>query len=163
ENASATVATLQGSTIQIQLSQGLAEYSVIQGNEAGAEIDTPNVAVIPRRVGLYRIEVTPSGDTLVTVREGDADISTPDGSTPLPLHLPTAAGRCIGARGRRCAARDPTSATKSPPRRETMSSIVSAWNEISRWPRRPAAIATPMNTTQVLPISMPTVAGMTFR
>jgi hypothetical protein len=83
ENAGATIATLQGNSIQIQLSQGLAEYSLIQGTEASAEIDTPNVAVIPRRVGLYRIEVTASGDTLVTVREGDADIATPDGSTPL--------------------------------------------------------------------------------
>ena len=83
ENASASVATLQGNSIQIQLSQGVAEYSVLEGTEAGVEIDTPNVAVNPRRVGLYRIEVTPSGDTLVTIHEGEADISTPEGSTQL--------------------------------------------------------------------------------
>src|SRR5262249_40939569 len=68
---------------QVQLSQGLAFFSMLKGSDASVEIDTPNVAVNPRENGRYRIEVTPSGDTLVTVRDGQADISTPDGSTPL--------------------------------------------------------------------------------
>ena len=83
ENADASIATLDRTRIQVQLSQGLASFSTLEGSEASVEIDTPNVAINPRRAGHYRIEVTASGDTLVTVREGEADISTPDGSTTL--------------------------------------------------------------------------------
>jgi pyruvate/2-oxoglutarate dehydrogenase complex dihydrolipoamide acyltransferase (E2) component len=83
ENAQADIATLDRTRIQVQLAQGLAFFSVLKGSETDVEIDTPNVAINPRREGRYRIEVLPSGDTLVTVREGEADVSTPDGSTPL--------------------------------------------------------------------------------
>jgi hypothetical protein len=83
ENAQADIATLERTRIQVQLAQGLANYSVLKGSEADVEIDTPSVAIIPLREGRYRIEVTPAGDTLVTVREGEADITTPDGSTRL--------------------------------------------------------------------------------
>jgi hypothetical protein len=83
ENAEASIATLDSGRIQVQLAQGLAFFSVLKGSDADAEIDTPNVAINPRREGRYRIEVLPSGDTLVTVRDGEADISTPDGSTLL--------------------------------------------------------------------------------
>jgi len=83
ENAQADIATLERTRIQIQLAQGLANYSVLKGSEADVEINTPNVAVIPLREGRYRIEVNPAGDTLVTVREGEADVSTPEGSTRL--------------------------------------------------------------------------------
>jgi hypothetical protein len=83
QNAQANIATLDQNRIQVQLSQGLAFFSVLKGSQAQVEIDTPNVAVTPHQEGRYRIEVTPSGDTLVTVREGEADLSTADGSTPL--------------------------------------------------------------------------------
>src|SRR3990172_6270963 len=83
ENAQADIATLDSRRIQVQLAQGLALFSVLKGSETDVEIDTPNVSIHPRREGRYRIEVLPSGDTLVTVQEGEADISTPDGSTIL--------------------------------------------------------------------------------
>jgi len=83
ENAQADIATLERTRIQVQLAQGLANYSVLKGSEADVEIDTPSVAIIPLRAGRYRIEVNSAGDTLVTVREGEADITTPDGSTRL--------------------------------------------------------------------------------
>jgi Family of unknown function (DUF6600)/FecR protein len=83
QNAQANIATLEQNRIQVQLSQGLAFFSVLKGSQAQVEIDTPNVAVTPHQEGRYRIEVTPDGDTLVTVREGTADVSTADGSTPL--------------------------------------------------------------------------------
>jgi hypothetical protein len=81
QNAEVDIATLDQTRIQVQLAQGLASFSVLKGYETGAEIDTPNVSVNPRRDGRYRIEVTPSGDTLVTVRDGEADVSSPEGST----------------------------------------------------------------------------------
>jgi hypothetical protein len=83
QNAEAHIATLDNNNIQVQLAQGLAYFSILKGSQASVEIDTPNVAINPRREGRFRIEVTPSGETLITARDGDADISTPEGSTPL--------------------------------------------------------------------------------
>ena len=83
EDAQVDIATLERTRIQVQLAQGLANYSVLKGSEADVEINTPNVAIIPLRAGRYRIEVNAAGDTFVTVREGEADISTPEGTTRL--------------------------------------------------------------------------------
>jgi hypothetical protein len=81
ERAQANIATLTRSHIQIQLAQGLANYSVLRGSEADVEIDTPNVSVHPQREGQYRIRVNGDGETEVIVRDGQADVSTPQGST----------------------------------------------------------------------------------
>jgi len=76
------LATLTRTQIQIQVAQGLVNYSVFKGSEADTEIDTPNVAIRPSRGdGSYRILVNPGGETQVIVRKGEADISTPQGST----------------------------------------------------------------------------------
>ena len=81
-NAKANIANLTHRDIQIQLSQGLANLTVSKQSEAEPEIDTPNVSVHPaHQDGVYRIEVQPVGDTLVIVREGAAQIATPQGST----------------------------------------------------------------------------------
>jgi Family of unknown function (DUF6600)/FecR protein len=81
ENSQANLVTLSRSQIQIQLAQGLANYSIVRGSGANVEIDTPNVAVHPLHEGRYRIQVNGDGETQVIVRDGDADISTPQGST----------------------------------------------------------------------------------
>lgn len=80
-NAQATIATLDKSRIQVQIGQGLAGYSVLKGSEADVEIDTPNVSVHPVREGRYRIQVNSDGDTFVTVNDGEAQVSTSEGST----------------------------------------------------------------------------------
>jgi hypothetical protein len=81
-NSKANIATLTRKDIQIQLSQGLSNYSVSKESEAEPEIDTPNVSVHPaHKDGIFRIEVRPDGDTIVIVRKGEAQISTPQGST----------------------------------------------------------------------------------
>jgi len=80
-NSKANIANLTHRDIQIQLSQGLANLTVSKQSEAEPEIDTPNVSVHPaHQDGVYRIEVQPDGDTLVIVREGEAQIATPHGS-----------------------------------------------------------------------------------
>jgi len=81
ENAQARIPTLGQNQIQVQLAQGLASYSVLPGFQSDVEIDTSNVAIRPTEPGNYRIQVDPSGNTFVTVREGSAQISTPQGST----------------------------------------------------------------------------------
>ena len=81
-NATAKIANLDRSQIQIQVGQGLVTYSVLKGTEATAEIDSPNVGVRPLLgEGEYRIVVNSDAETQVTVRRGSADIVTPQGST----------------------------------------------------------------------------------
>jgi len=79
-NSKANIANLTKDRIQIQASQGVANYTVFEESETEPEIDTPNVAVHPaHHDGVFRIEVRPDGDTLVIVRKGEAQISTPKG------------------------------------------------------------------------------------
>ena len=79
-NAQANIATFTHDHIQIQLAQGLADYSVFNESEAEPEIDAPNVAVHPAHKDvIVRVEVRPDGDTVVIVRKGQAQISTPKG------------------------------------------------------------------------------------
>ncbi|MGB6402982.1 MAG: DUF6600 domain-containing protein [Candidatus Sulfotelmatobacter sp.] len=79
-NAQANIANFTHKYIQIQVAQGLANYSVFGESEAEPEIDTPNVAVHPAHVdGVFRIEVRPEGDSIIIVRKGQAQISTPQG------------------------------------------------------------------------------------
>jgi hypothetical protein len=79
-NAQANIANFTHKYIQIQLNQGLADYSVFNESEAEPEIDTPNVAVHPAHKDVVlRIEVLSDGDSIVIVRKGEAQISTPQG------------------------------------------------------------------------------------
>lgn len=81
-NTQVNVANLTHKNIQIQLSQGIANYTVSKDSESEPEIDTPNVSVHPsHHDGVFRVEVRPDGDTVVIVRKGEAQIATPQGST----------------------------------------------------------------------------------
>jgi hypothetical protein len=75
------IADLSRSRIQIQVAQGYANYSVFKGSEADVEIDTPNVAVHPLQPGRYRVQVVSDAETDVIVREGEAEVTTQQGST----------------------------------------------------------------------------------
>jgi hypothetical protein len=75
------IADLTRSRIQLQVAQGYANYTMFNGNEADVEIDTPNVAVHLLRTGRYRVQVTSDDQTDVIVREGEAEVTTPEGST----------------------------------------------------------------------------------
>jgi FecR protein len=81
-NAKATIANLTHKNIQIQVGEGIATYVVSKDSESEPEIDTPNVSVHPsHHDGIFRVEVRPDGDTIVIVRQGEAQIATPQGST----------------------------------------------------------------------------------
>ncbi len=77
----AKIADLTRIRIQLQIAQGYASYSMFKGGEADVEIDTPNVAVRPLRTGRYRVQVNSDSETEVIVREGEAEVTTPQGST----------------------------------------------------------------------------------
>jgi hypothetical protein len=81
QSTTVKIADLARNHIQIQVSQGLIEFSVFKGTEANVEIDTPNMSVQPAGEGEYRIEVASPTQTRVTVRKGEAQVSTPQGST----------------------------------------------------------------------------------
>ena len=82
DQSTANVVTLSRTQVQIQIGQGLTNYEVLKNNEANIEIDTPNVAIHPEMgEGSYRIQVNSDGETIVDVRKGSAEISTPQGST----------------------------------------------------------------------------------
>jgi hypothetical protein len=83
QNSEAKIADLTRSRIQIQLAQGLMDFAVFKGGQADVEVDTPNVAVLPTQPGTYRIQVNSQGETQVIVRDGQAQISTPQGSTTI--------------------------------------------------------------------------------
>ena len=75
------VADLARTRIQIQVASGLVDFTVLKGTEADVEIDTPNMAIHPLGEGVYRIQVNSAEDTQLTVRKGQAEVTTPQGST----------------------------------------------------------------------------------
>jgi len=81
QNSEARIADLSRSRIQVQLTQGVVNLTVLKGNEADVEIDTPNVAVRPMKEGRYRIQVNEQGETEVIVRKGEAEVFTSEGAT----------------------------------------------------------------------------------
>jgi uncharacterized protein DUF6600/FecR-like protein len=83
-NTRVNVANLTHKNIQIQVAEGIVDYVVSKDSEAEPEIDTPNIAIHPsHHDDVFRIEVHPDGDTIVIVRQGEAQISTPQGSTEI--------------------------------------------------------------------------------
>jgi hypothetical protein len=92
-HSQAKIADLTPKRIQVQVGQGYASYTMFKGSEADVEIDSPNVAVRPLRAGRYRVQVNSDSETDVIVREGEAEITTPQGSTRVQ------AGEIISIRG----------------------------------------------------------------
>ncbi|HEY2168945.1 MAG TPA: DUF6600 domain-containing protein [Candidatus Angelobacter sp.] len=92
-HSQAKIADLTPKRIQVQVGQGYASYTILKGSEADVEIDSPNLAVRPLRPGFYRVHVISDAQTDVIVREGEAEITTPQGSTR--VH----AGEMITVRG----------------------------------------------------------------
>jgi hypothetical protein len=81
QSSEAKIADLERGRIQIQVASGLVNLTVLKGTQTDVEIDTPNMAVHPHGEGSYRLQVNSPTDTQVTVRRGEADVSTQQGST----------------------------------------------------------------------------------
>ena len=69
-SATAKVANLNRTNIQVQVGQGLVTYSALRGSEANSEIDTPNAAIHPNGPGEIRILVNSDAETQVIVPSG---------------------------------------------------------------------------------------------
>ena len=82
DQSTANVVSLAPNQMQVQIGQGLVNYDVLKNNDSGVEVETPNVAIRPQMgEGSYRIQVNSDNETVVDVRRGSAEISTPQGST----------------------------------------------------------------------------------
>jgi hypothetical protein len=81
QGAEAQVSELSRNRIQIQVAQGMVNYTVFKGTEAQVEILTPNMSVRPLGEGSYRIQVNSPTETQVIVRQGQAEVATSQGST----------------------------------------------------------------------------------
>jgi hypothetical protein len=77
----------------IQVAEGTTTFRVMRDTNINIEISTPTVSIRPTRQGIYRITVRPDGATEITVRAGQAEISTPKGNEILN------AGKTMQARG----------------------------------------------------------------
>jgi hypothetical protein len=84
--------------IQLQVAAGTVTFRVLQDSDAQIEISTPSVSVRPLRAGAYRVMVREDGSSEISVRSGQADIYSTNGSQVLQ------AGQTMEARG---AASDP--------------------------------------------------------
>ena len=80
QGAEVKVAELTTTRIQIQVASGLAEFVKLNNTEAYIEIDSPNTAIHSLVEGIYRIQVKSADYAQLTVRQGHAQVSTPQGS-----------------------------------------------------------------------------------
>ena len=81
QHTDAKVADLQQNKLQIQLASGLIDFTALKNTQTDAEIDTPNMGVHPLSPGVYRIQVDSPTETLLIVRQGEAEVLTNQGST----------------------------------------------------------------------------------
>ena len=80
-NADAHLVALNRTDMHVQIGEGVATYSVMNGAESNVEIEAPNVSVHPLREGDYRVQVIGDTDAEITIRNGEADVSTDEGNT----------------------------------------------------------------------------------
>lgn len=92
-NSEVRLAALDVHSFQLQLAAGTVTYRVLRPSQAQSEVDTPSVAVRPLREGAYRISVHEDGTSEISVRSGEAEIDSPQGSERLE------AGQTMNARG----------------------------------------------------------------
>ena len=134
-NSQATIANFTHKYIQVQIGQGLANYSVFGESEAEPEIDTPNVAVHPaHQDGVFRIEVRPDGDSIIIVRKGEAQISTPQGIANIKLgDMVTVRGSGADARYKITSAPDRDDWDRWNSERDRMIHNADAWNHTNKY------------------------------
>ena len=64
----------------LQLAAGTIEVSLIKVTDGRPQVETPSIRIRPEEAGSYRITVTSDGQTLLTVRSGQADLIAPQGT-----------------------------------------------------------------------------------
>jgi FecR protein len=134
-NAQVNLANFTKKYIQVQVGQGLVNYSVFGESETEPEIDTPNVSLHPaHQDGVYRIEVRPDGDTVIIVRKGEAQLSTPQGITEIKQgDMATVRGTGSDARYKITAAPDRDDWDRWNSERDRMIHNADAWHHTNKY------------------------------
>ena len=83
ENVQIRFSKLDTGDRQMQLAAGTIELRTFGDTDGQSAIDTPSISIVPRTAGSFRVSVDNDGVSAVTVREGRADIVTPQGTQPL--------------------------------------------------------------------------------
>ncbi len=83
EDTEVKMADLENGRYQVQVSKGIITYRILRESTGQVEINTPAVAVRPLERGAYRIEVQEKGETQITVRDGEAEIYSGQGTERL--------------------------------------------------------------------------------
>ncbi len=84
-NTQVKIANLTPSNIQLMVAQGRVDFVTLRRSAADVESDTPNVSVHPVAEGVYRIQVNSDLETQLTVRRGEAEVSTAEGSVTVGM------------------------------------------------------------------------------
>lgn len=79
----ARIAQLEPQHFRVELAHGTASFSVVGDSRSFLEVSTPNVAVRGQVSGLYRVWVRDDGQTVITVRHGQAEVLSPQGTEQL--------------------------------------------------------------------------------
>jgi len=79
------ITALDPQTNALQLAAGTVEVSVLSSSDLHPRVDTPSIGVRTDGAGRYRISVTNSGDTVVTVRSGRADLVSREGTQTISV------------------------------------------------------------------------------
>jgi hypothetical protein len=134
-SAQVNLANFTKKYIQIQVGQGLVNYSVFGESETEPEIDTPNVALHPaHKDGVFRIEVRPDGDSIIIVRKGEAQIATPQGIAEIKQgDMATVRGSGADARYKITAAPDRDDWDRWNSDRDRMIHNADAWHHTNKY------------------------------
>ena len=92
-DAEIRLAELEYRRYQVQVARGLVTLRVLRDTDAEVEISTPSVSIRPVKRGEYRVHVRPDDTTEITVRSGEVEVFTPQGSERLK------SGRTMLAKG----------------------------------------------------------------
>ncbi len=79
-NTEVRLAELSSQRFQMNIPVGLVTFRVWQTSQADVDVNTPTISIRPLRKGEYRVQVLDDGSTEVTVRDGEVDAYTPQGS-----------------------------------------------------------------------------------
>jgi hypothetical protein len=92
-DAEVQLAGLESGRYNMQIAQGTVTFRVLRNSRADVELNTPSISIRPLSRGTYRITVADNGESVITVRSGEAEIYTPGGKERLGT------GRTMLARG----------------------------------------------------------------
>ncbi len=93
DGAELRLADIENRRYLVRLALGTMTWRVLRDRTAEVEISTPSISVRPTKKGIYRVTVLGDGSTEVTVRSGEAEIFTPQGTERLR------SGKTLLARG----------------------------------------------------------------